>query len=111
MFVSALRKTTHVQEACWYVSDLDPPKHLKTVDETAESITLEWINSKANVPSYRIKYGPLSGGEHGELVLPSGPQGTTQAKITGERWHNHFSHEITDHINNKQIAEIKTYAW
>ncbi|XP_056601837.1 tenascin isoform X1 [Triplophysa dalaica] len=78
-----------------FTTDLDPPKHLKTVEETAESITLEWINSKANVPSYRIKYGPLSGGEHGELVLPSGPQGTTQAKITGLRPGNEYGMGVT----------------
>lgn len=67
------------------VSDLDAPKHLKAVEQTDESITLEWKNSRANILNYRVKYGPLSGGEHGELVFPSGPQDTTHAKITGER--------------------------
>ncbi|XP_073717259.1 tenascin [Misgurnus anguillicaudatus] len=68
-----------------FTTDLDAPKNLKAVQETDESITLEWKNSKANVLNYRIKYGPLSGGEHGELVFPSGPQDITHAKITGLR--------------------------
>ncbi len=68
-----------------HVSDLDAPKHLKAVEQTDESITLEWRNSISDVLNYRVKYGLLSGGEHGELVFPSGPQDTTQAKITGER--------------------------
>ncbi|XP_051525385.1 tenascin [Myxocyprinus asiaticus] len=66
-----------------FTTDLDAPKHLKAVEQTDESITLEWKNSRANILNYRIKYGPLSGGEHGELVFPSGPQDTTHAKITG----------------------------
>ncbi|KAG9354574.1 hypothetical protein JZ751_001287, partial [Albula glossodonta] len=54
-----------------------------TVTQTDESITLEWRNSRADVPSYRIKYGPLSGGVHGEMMFPSGPRDTTRAAITG----------------------------
>lgn len=65
-------------------TDLDAPTNLRAVDQTDESITLEWRNSQANVSSYRIKYGPLSGGEHGELTFPTGPQDTTQAKISGK---------------------------
>ncbi|KAK3514893.1 hypothetical protein QTP70_033821, partial [Hemibagrus guttatus] len=66
-----------------FTTDLDAPTNLRAIDQTDESITLEWKNSQANVPSYRIKYGPLSGGEHGELTFPTGPQDTTQAKISG----------------------------
>ncbi|TRY94041.1 hypothetical protein DNTS_011953 [Danionella cerebrum] len=68
-----------------FTTDLDAPKHLKAVEHTDESITLEWKNSMANVLNYRVKFGPLSGVEHGELVIPSGPKDTTQAKITGLR--------------------------
>ncbi|KAJ8285701.1 hypothetical protein GJAV_G00029950 [Gymnothorax javanicus] len=66
-----------------FSTDLDAPKELRTVMHTAESITLEWRNSRADVPSYRIKYGPLAGGEHGEMMFPSGPRDTTRAAITG----------------------------
>uniref|UniRef100_A0A671S3B3 Tenascin-like n=1 Tax=Sinocyclocheilus anshuiensis TaxID=1608454 RepID=A0A671S3B3_9TELE len=68
-----------------FTTDLDAPSNLKAVEQTDESITLEWKNSISDVLNYRVKYGPLSGGEHGELVFPSGPQDTTQAKITGLR--------------------------
>ncbi|KAM8887367.1 tenascin isoform 3-T5 [Spinachia spinachia] len=68
-----------------FLTDLDAPRDLQTVELTDESITLEWKNSRAPVENYRIKYGPLSGGEHGELLFPPGPKDTTQAKITGLR--------------------------
>uniref|UniRef100_A0A672GFQ3 Tenascin C n=1 Tax=Salarias fasciatus TaxID=181472 RepID=A0A672GFQ3_SALFA len=44
-------------------TNLDAPTDLQTVELTDESITLEWRNSRAEVDNYRIKYGPLSGGE------------------------------------------------
>lgn len=65
------------------VVDLDAPKDLQTVELTDESIILEWRNSQAQVDRYRIKYGPLSGGEHGELLFTPGPKDSTQAKISG----------------------------
>uniref|UniRef100_A0A8C2WYZ6 Tenascin Cb n=1 Tax=Cyclopterus lumpus TaxID=8103 RepID=A0A8C2WYZ6_CYCLU len=68
-----------------FLTDLDAPRDLQTVELTDESITLEWKNSQAPVENYRIKYGPLSGGEHGELLFPPGPKDSTQAKITGLR--------------------------
>uniref|UniRef100_A0A672H1T7 Tenascin C n=1 Tax=Salarias fasciatus TaxID=181472 RepID=A0A672H1T7_SALFA len=71
---------------------LDAPTDLQTVELTDESITLEWRNSRAEVDNYRIKYGPLSGGEHGELLFPPGPKDSTQAKITG----NTPAHSHTD---------------
>lgn len=66
------------------VPDLDAPGDLQAVEQTDESITLEWKNSQAKVDNYRIKYGPLSGGDHRELLFPTGPLDTTQAKITGK---------------------------
>ncbi|KAJ8263371.1 hypothetical protein COCON_G00158280 [Conger conger] len=68
-----------------FTTDLDAPKELRTVMQTDESITLEWRNSRADVPSYRIKYGPLAGGMHGEMMFPSGERDTTRAAITGLR--------------------------
>lgn len=68
---------------CVCVVDLDAPRDLQTEELTDESITLEWKNSEAQVDNYRIKYGPLSGGEHRELLFPPGPKDMTKAKITG----------------------------
>uniref|UniRef100_A0A8C8M399 Tenascin C n=1 Tax=Oncorhynchus tshawytscha TaxID=74940 RepID=A0A8C8M399_ONCTS len=68
-----------------FLTDLDAPQDLQAVELTDESITLEWKNSLAKVDNYRIKYGPLSGGDHGELLFPTGPMDTTQAKISGLR--------------------------
>uniref|UniRef100_A0A8C7M7S9 Tenascin Cb n=1 Tax=Oncorhynchus kisutch TaxID=8019 RepID=A0A8C7M7S9_ONCKI len=68
-----------------FLTDLDAPQDLQAVELTDESITLEWKNSLAKVDNYRIKYGPLSGGDHGELLFPTGPMDTTQAKINGLR--------------------------
>uniref|UniRef100_A0AAQ4QY63 Tenascin Cb n=1 Tax=Gasterosteus aculeatus aculeatus TaxID=481459 RepID=A0AAQ4QY63_GASAC len=47
-----------------FLTDLDAPRDLQTVELTDETITLEWKNSRAPVENYRIKYGPLSGGAH-----------------------------------------------
>jgi len=44
---------------------------------------VHWSMPHSPVDNYRIKYGPLSGGEHGELLFPAGPKDFTQAKITG----------------------------
>lgn len=52
--------------------------------QTDESITLEWRNSRASVTGYRVKYGPISGGAHGEVMSQSGQQDKTQTTITGE---------------------------
>ncbi|XP_051924102.1 tenascin isoform X3 [Hippocampus zosterae] len=68
-----------------FLTDLDAPGDPQKLELTDESITLEWKNSKAQVDNYRIKYGPLSGGEHRELLFPAGPKDTTQAKIIGLR--------------------------
>ncbi|XP_073696028.1 tenascin isoform X4 [Garra rufa] len=93
-----------------FTTDLDAPKHLKAVEETDESITLEWKNSKANVLSYRVKYGPLSGGEHGELVFPSGPQDTTQAKITGLRPGTEYGMGVTSIKEERESLPATTNA-
>ncbi|XP_049620136.1 tenascin isoform X2 [Syngnathus scovelli] len=68
-----------------FLTDLDAPRDLQKLELTDESITLEWKNSHAQVDNYRIKYGPLSGGEHRELLFPAGLQDTTQAKLIGLR--------------------------
>uniref|UniRef100_A0A3P8W712 Tenascin Ca n=1 Tax=Cynoglossus semilaevis TaxID=244447 RepID=A0A3P8W712_CYNSE len=66
-----------------FTTDLDAPKDLQAKSKTDTSITLEWTNSKANVSNYRVKYSPLSGAGHGEMVFPREPGNTTTATITG----------------------------
>lgn len=102
----------HLSKGHFRVLDLDAPRDLKTVELTDESITLEWKNSQAQVDNYRIKFGPLSGGEHGELLFPSGSKDSTQAKISGTRSHQHMhihTHRQTILINSKMIiCELST---
>ncbi|XP_058631189.1 tenascin isoform X2 [Onychostoma macrolepis] len=93
-----------------FTTDLDAPKHLKAVEQTDESITLEWKNSISGVLNYRVKYGPLSGGEHGELVFPSGLQDTTQAKITGLRPGTEYGMGVTSIKEERESLPATTNA-
>ncbi|XP_043096130.1 tenascin isoform X1 [Puntigrus tetrazona] len=93
-----------------FTTDLDAPKNLRAVEQTDESITLEWENSEANVFIYRVKYGPISGGEHGELVFPSGPKDTTQAKITGLRPGTEYGMGVTSIKEERESLPATTNA-
>lgn len=93
-----------------FLTDLDAPKDLQTVDVTDESITLEWRNSQARVDSYRIKYGPLSGGDHGELLFNPGPKDTTQAKITGLRPGTEYGMGVTAVKDERESQPATTNA-
>ncbi|KAM8933450.1 tenascin isoform 2-T2 [Pelodytes ibericus] len=66
-----------------FTTDLDTPKNLKKVSHTDNSITLEWKNTQANVDYYRIKFAPLSGGDHEEITVPRSNLATTKATLTG----------------------------
>ncbi|KAM9256685.1 tenascin [Cariama cristata] len=68
-----------------FVTDLDAPRNLRRVSQTDNSITLEWKNSHANIDNYRIKFAPISGGDHAEITVPKGNQATTRATLTGLR--------------------------
>uniref|UniRef100_A0A8B9EL87 Tenascin n=1 Tax=Anser cygnoides TaxID=8845 RepID=A0A8B9EL87_ANSCY len=68
-----------------FVTDLDAPRNLKRVSQTDNSITLEWKNSHADIDNYRIKFAPISGGDHAEITVPKGNQATTRATLTGLR--------------------------
>ncbi|NXU59687.1 TENA protein, partial [Turnix velox] len=68
-----------------FVTDLDAPRNLKRVAQTDNSITLEWKNSHADIDNYRIKFAPISGGDHAEVTVPKGDQATTRATLTGLR--------------------------
>ncbi|KAI9543721.1 hypothetical protein NQZ68_008768 [Dissostichus eleginoides] len=93
-----------------FLTDLDAPKDLQTVELTDESITLEWKNSQAPVENYRIKYGPLSGGEHGELLFPPGPRETTTAKITGLRPGTEYGMGVTAVTDERESRPTTTNA-
>ncbi|XP_068559367.1 tenascin isoform X3 [Cebidichthys violaceus] len=93
-----------------FLTDLDAPRDLQTVELTDESITLEWKNSQAPVENYRIKYGPLSGGEHGELLFPPGPKDTTQAKITGLRPGTEYGMGVTAVTDERESLPTTTNA-
>ncbi|XP_068104211.1 tenascin isoform X3 [Hyperolius riggenbachi] len=68
-----------------FTTDLDTPKNLKKLSQTDTTITLEWKNTLANVDFYRIKFAPLSGGDHEEITVPRSKQATTKATLTGLR--------------------------
>ncbi|XP_045891660.1 tenascin isoform X2 [Micropterus dolomieu] len=93
-----------------FLTDLDAPRDLQMVELTDESITLEWKNSHAQVDNYRIKYGPLSGGEHGELLFHPGPKDTTQAKITGLRPGTEYGMGVTAVKDERESLPTTTNA-
>ncbi|XP_045878918.1 tenascin isoform X6 [Meles meles] len=68
-----------------FTTGLDAPRNLRRVSQTDNSITLEWKNGKAAPDSYRIKYAPISGGDHAEVEVPRSQQATTKATLTGLR--------------------------
>ncbi|XP_077324052.1 tenascin isoform X4 [Lithobates pipiens] len=68
-----------------FTTDLDAPKNLKKVAQTDSTITLEWKNTQSKVDFYRIKFAPLSGGDHEEITVPRSSQATTKATLTGLR--------------------------
>ncbi|XP_047197053.1 tenascin isoform X3 [Hippoglossus stenolepis] len=92
------------------LTDLDAPRDLQMVELTDESITLEWKNSQAQVENYRIKYGPLSGGDHGEMLFPPGPKETTQAKITGLRPGTEYGMGVTAVKDERESLPTTTNA-
>ncbi|XP_065819094.1 tenascin isoform X3 [Labrus bergylta] len=93
-----------------FLTDLDAPTDLQTVELTDESITLEWKNSRAHVDNYRIKYGPLSGGEHGELLFPPGPKDSSQAKIIGLRPGTEYGMGVTAVKDERESLPTTTNA-
>ncbi|XP_014637409.1 PREDICTED: tenascin [Ceratotherium simum simum] len=68
-----------------FTTGLDAPRNLRRVSQTDNSITLEWRNGKAAIDNYRIKYAPISGGDHAEVEVPRSQQATTKTILTGLR--------------------------
>uniref|UniRef100_A0A8C5UIZ5 Tenascin C n=1 Tax=Malurus cyaneus samueli TaxID=2593467 RepID=A0A8C5UIZ5_9PASS len=87
-----------------FVTDLDAPRNLKRVSQTDNSITLEWKNSHANVDNYRIKFAPISGGDHVETTVPKGSQATTRATLTGLRPGTEYGIGVTAVRNDRESA-------
>ncbi|XP_038637884.1 tenascin isoform X7 [Scyliorhinus canicula] len=65
-----------------FTTDLDAPTNLRNELPTADTITLEWTNTKAAADSYKVKYSPLAGGEHKEITVQRSTQPTTKIKIS-----------------------------
>ncbi|NXM66919.1 TENA protein, partial [Serilophus lunatus] len=87
-----------------FVTDLDAPRNLKPVSQTDNSITLEWRNSLADVDNYRIKFAPISGGDHVEITVPKGNQATTRATLTGLRPGTEYGIGVTAVRNDRESA-------
>ncbi|XP_040819052.1 tenascin isoform X5 [Ochotona curzoniae] len=68
-----------------FTTGLDAPRNLRRVSQTDNSITLEWRNVKAAIDSYRIKYAPISGGDHAEADVSKSQGATTKTTLTGLR--------------------------
>nr|XP_023696504.1 tenascin-like [Paramormyrops kingsleyae] len=93
-----------------FLTDLDAPQELQTVTQTDESITLEWRNSRASVTGYRVKYGPISGGAHGEVMSHSGQQDKTQTTITGLRPGTEYGMGVTAVKDERESLPATTNA-
>ncbi|XP_064828505.1 tenascin-like isoform X1 [Oncorhynchus masou masou] len=93
-----------------FTTDLDAPKDLKPLGQTDDSVTLKWINSRADVDSYRVKYSPISGGSHGEEVFSRGPGDSTQATITGMKPGTEYGIGVTAVKNERESLPATTNA-
>uniref|UniRef100_A0A8C7SXT1 Zmp:0000000846 n=1 Tax=Oncorhynchus mykiss TaxID=8022 RepID=A0A8C7SXT1_ONCMY len=93
-----------------FTTDLDAPKDLKPLGQTDDSVTLEWINSRADVDSYRVKYSPISGGSHGEEVFSRGSGDSTQATITGIKPGTEYGIGVTAVKNERESLPATTNA-
>uniref|UniRef100_A0A8C7L1S6 Tenascin C n=1 Tax=Oncorhynchus kisutch TaxID=8019 RepID=A0A8C7L1S6_ONCKI len=93
-----------------FTTDLDAPKDLKPLGQTDNSVTLEWINSRADVDSYRVKYSPISGGSHGEEVFSRGSGDSTQATITGMKPGTEYGIGVTAVKNERESHPATTNA-
>uniref|UniRef100_A0A672KJN8 Tenascin-like n=1 Tax=Sinocyclocheilus grahami TaxID=75366 RepID=A0A672KJN8_SINGR len=90
-----------------FSTGLDAPTDLKAVDQTDSSITLEWKNSRSSIDGYRIKYGPIAGGAHGEDMFPRRAGDTTWATITGLKPGTEYGIGVTA-VHNERESEPAT---
>ncbi|XP_071981162.1 tenascin isoform X3 [Engystomops pustulosus] len=87
-----------------FTTDLDTPKNLRKVAQTDSTITLEWKNTLANIDFYRIKFAPLSGGDHEEITVPRSNQATTKATLTGLKPGTEYGIGLTAVKQDKESA-------
>ncbi|KAI4873167.1 hypothetical protein NFI96_021822, partial [Prochilodus magdalenae] len=95
---------------CLYMEGLDPPREVWTVGQTDDTITVEWLNSRAPVDGYRIKYGPVVGGSHGEELIPRRPGNTTWSMITGLKPGTEYGIGVTAVKKEKESPQATTNA-
>uniref|UniRef100_A0A8C1WCE3 Zmp:0000000846 n=1 Tax=Cyprinus carpio TaxID=7962 RepID=A0A8C1WCE3_CYPCA len=93
-----------------FTTGLDGPTDLKAVDQTDNSITLEWKNSRSSIDGYRIKYGPIAGGAHGEDMFPRRAGDTTWATITGLKPGTEYGIGVTAVQNERESEPATTNA-
>ncbi|XP_050965709.1 tenascin isoform X3 [Labeo rohita] len=93
-----------------FTTGLDAPTDLKAVDQTDNSITLEWKNSRSTIDGYRIKYGPIAGGAHGEDMFPRKAGDTTWATITGLKPGTEYGIGVTAVQNERESDPATTNA-
>ncbi|XP_072529721.1 tenascin [Salminus brasiliensis] len=93
-----------------FTTGLDTPRGLQTVNQTDDSITVEWQNSLASVDGYRIKYGPVVGGSHGEDIIPKRSGNRTQATLTGLKPGTEYGIGVTAVKKEKESQQATTNA-
>ncbi|XP_037389028.1 tenascin isoform X1 [Pygocentrus nattereri] len=89
-----------------FTTGLDAPREVHTVGQTDDSITVEWKNSRASVDGYRIKYGPVVGGSHGEDIIPRRLGNTTQATLTGLKPGTEYGIGVTAINKEKESQQV-----
>ncbi|XP_070812025.1 tenascin [Pituophis catenifer annectens] len=85
-----------------FVTDLDAPQNLRRISQTDRTITLEWKNSQAMPDVYRIKYAPLSGGDHAEVTVPRSNQATSKVTLSGLRPGTEYGIGVTSVKEDKE---------
>lgn len=93
-----------------FTTALDAPRELQVVSQSDSSITVQWLNSNADVRSYRVKYSPISGAAHGEELFPRGPGATTSATLTGLMPGTEYGIGVTAVKNERESLPATTNA-
>ncbi|XP_059850443.1 tenascin-like isoform X2 [Hypanus sabinus] len=87
-----------------FTTDLDPPRNLRNVSQTEDSITLQWKNSRAGATEYKVKYSPLAGGEHMETTVQRSTQQATTIKISDLLPGTEYGFGVSAIKNNRESA-------